>query len=87
MSNGSRNSRFSGSLTVVSYPRDPIAIACAKCGRQGRYRRSTLVGRFGRDAVMPDLLVELAGCPRHLDMQDPCAAIYPDLARMPKLVE
>ncbi|MCA6303680.1 MAG: hypothetical protein IM628_02515 [Phenylobacterium sp.] len=72
-----------GALTTTTYPHDPVRVACDRCGRQGRYRRSTLVGRFGADASMPDVLIRIAACPRHGSASDPCGAHFPDLATKP----
>lgn len=69
-----------GALTVASYPLDSVRLSCRKCGREGRYRRSTLVERFGPEARMPDVLRVLADCPRYGNTGDPCQAIYPDLS-------
>jgi hypothetical protein len=66
-------------LTLTSYPRDLVRLACDRCGRSGQYRRETLIERFGRDAQMPTVLVALADCPRYKDMSNPCGAHYPDL--------
>jgi len=70
-----------GALTTSTYPHDPIRLACAKCGRQGRYRRASLIERFGPNAPMPSVLSQLAECPRRGNASDPCGALYPDLAR------
>jgi hypothetical protein len=75
-----------GALTVASYPHDPIKIACRKCGRSGRYKRSTLVEMFGADQVMPEVLSRLAACDKRGNASDPCQVIFPDLARKPKPV-
>lgn len=68
-----------GSMTVETYPYDPVRLACRKCGRAGQYRRTTLLDRFGPDAAMPDVLAALADCPRRGNASDPCGVIYPDL--------
>ncbi len=50
-----------------------IRLACDKCGRQGQYRRQTLVGRFGPDAKMPDILYQLSSdCPKRVSYSDWC---------------
>ena len=53
-----------GAWTIGTYPLDLVRIACAKCGRAGRYRRATLLDRYGADMAMPELRHELAQCPR-----------------------
>ena len=45
-----------GSLFMTDHPTDPIEIDCQKCGRHGRYRKATLIEKYGRDTVLPDLL-------------------------------
>ena len=52
--------RASGSLTITDHPTDPIEIDCQKCGRNGRYRKATLIEKYGSDTVLPDLLALLA---------------------------
>ena len=49
--------RASGSLTITDHPTDPIEIDCQKCGRNGRYRKATLIEKYGSDIVLPDLCV------------------------------
>ena len=66
-------------VTVETYPFDPIRLACKACGRTGRYRRATLLARFGPAESMPDVLTALAACPRHGNASDPCGVHYPDL--------
>lgn len=70
-----------GALTLSTYPHDPVRLACAKCGRQGQYRKAKLIGRFGAEAPMPTVLNRLAECLRRENASDPCGAIYPDLAK------
>ena len=45
-----------GSLFITDHPTDPIEIDCQKCGRNGRYRKATLIEKYGSDIVLPDLL-------------------------------
>lgn len=75
---------MAGSLTVTTFPHDPINILCRKCERHGRYRRQSLINKFGPHASMPDELAELASCPRRGSASDPCCAIYPDLGKWRK---
>jgi len=51
-----------------------VAIACARCGRAGRYDKAMLVERFGPSISLSEVLVKLANCPRRGDMADPCRA-------------
>ena len=48
------------SLTIADHPTDPIVIVCQKCDRNGRYRKATLIEKYGDDTVLPDLLAMLA---------------------------
>jgi hypothetical protein len=50
-----------GSRTIKDFPTDPIKIECKLCDRQGRYRKATLIEKYGRDTVLPDLLELIAG--------------------------
>lgn len=43
-------------LTLRTYPEAWIIIRCDQCGREGRYRRETLIARYGADAALPDVL-------------------------------
>ena len=64
--------------TTSTTKSDPVEIKCAKCGRFGRYRRATLIKRFGPDKPMPTVLTELASdCPNSKEpvcWTDPCGA-------------
>jgi len=71
----------SGALTLRTFPHDTVRLACPKCGRRGQYHRARMVGRFGPDVAMPDVLRELAQCRDWQDMSRPCRALYPDLKR------
>jgi hypothetical protein len=60
-----------------------LRVACAKCGRAGRYRLDHLIESRGRDAKLVDWLDELtADCPKQStgNLSDQCAALCPDLA-------
>ncbi|MGH7014147.1 MAG: hypothetical protein ACREEL_08355 [Stellaceae bacterium] len=64
-----------GAYLVSDLPEGLTAIACKKCGRYGRYRRETLLPRFGPDAPLPDVLVKLADCAPRSNMYDPVPRI------------
>ena len=49
-------------------------------GRTGSYRLDGLLARFGQDATLPDVLMELASCERRRDFSQPCGARLADLA-------
>lgn len=68
--------KFHGAITLATYERPMIELACAKCGRNGRYRRGNLIDRFGADIPLPDLLKRLADCPKWGSASDPCQAVY-----------
>ena len=73
--------RPSGSLTITDHPTDPIEIDCQKCDRPGRYRKATLIEKYGDDTVLPDVLALLASdCEfRNKLGNQGCGAIYPTL--------
>ena len=70
--------RSQGSLTITDHPTDPIEIDCQKCGRNGRYRKATLIENYSSDTVLPDLLALLASdCEfRNKLGNQGCGAIY-----------
>ena len=78
--------RSQGSLTITDHPTDPIEIDCQKCGRHGRYRKATLIEKYGSDIVLPDLLALLASdCEfRNKLGNQGCGAIYPALGLVQK---
>ena len=70
-----------GSLTAADYPNETVTIRCESCGREGRYRRQTLVDRFGGDMVLPEILDRIAGCERNTWLSiDRCKAFYVELS-------
>ena len=75
-----------GTLTSRDFPTDPIEVECKRCGRNGRYRKATLIEKYGSDTVLPDLLVLLASdCEfRNKLGNQGCGALYPALGRVQK---
>ena len=73
-----------GSRTIKDFPTDPIEVECKKCGRNGRYRKTALIKKYGNDIVLPDLLALIAGdCEfRGERGNQGCGAIYPALGRV-----
>lgn len=59
-----------------------VRLKCAKCGRSGQYRKTTLIEKYERDIPLPDLLHFVgASCPKMDALgNDPCGAHYWDLA-------
>jgi hypothetical protein len=51
-------------------------------GSAGRYRLSGLIARFGADAALPDVLMDLVKCERRDDFSRPCGGKFrpPDIA-------
>ena len=45
--------RSKGSLTIKDFPTDRIEVECKKCGRHGRYRKATLIEKYGSGFVLP----------------------------------
>jgi hypothetical protein len=70
-----------GALTLGDYPGEVVRLACDGCDRRGQYRRSTLIILFDEGASLPDVLNDLARCPRARDASNPCGGPYPDLAK------
>ena len=48
------------SQQIRDIPIDPIEIECKESGHHGRYRKATLIEKYGSDTVLPDLLAMLA---------------------------
>ncbi len=70
----------SGSLSPATYPTDAITIRCDRCNRTGRYKRRTLIERYGHDAAMPDVLNEITACERnHRLSVERCRAYFEEL--------
>jgi hypothetical protein len=71
-----------GSLSLGEYPTAIVRLRCSKCGRSGQYRKATLIGKYGADIPLPELLRRIAvNCPKVDALgNDPCGAHYPDLA-------
>jgi hypothetical protein len=65
--------------TTSTYPFPIVRIVCVKCGRQGQYRRQTLIDRFEPDASIPDVIAELVQCPDRMNYSDICQVRCPDL--------
>ena len=62
--------------TLADYPHETVEIECAKCGRHGRLRTARLLAEHGPDIKLPDLLREIAQCPKWGNMNDSCEACY-----------
>ena len=67
-----------GSLSLAEYPAAMVRLRCAKCRRSGQYRKATLIGKYGRDIALPDLLHLVgASCPKMDKLgNDPCGVQY-----------
>jgi hypothetical protein len=68
--------------TLADYPHDMVEVECAKCGRHGRLRTARLLAEHGPDIKLPDLLREIAQCPKWDSMNDPCGAGYSPSSQM-----
>ena len=73
---------------LSGYPAVIVNVSCKLCPRRGRYKLARLAARFGPDALLDDVLAELAGdCrywhpkPRRYDPR--CGARFDDLDRLP----
>lgn len=70
----------SGSLSPATYPTDPITIRCDRCSCVGRYKRRTLIERYGADSAMPDVLNEITACERNAQLSvERCEAYFEEL--------
>jgi hypothetical protein len=67
-----------GAWTLGEFPLPMVRVSCAKCGRAGRYCKTTLLECYGPDMTLPELDHKLAKCPRRYTMNDPCMIIYRD---------
>jgi hypothetical protein len=47
-------------VTLAEHPGDMVYLACTKCERRGRYRKATLIERYGPDQNMVGLRLILA---------------------------
>ncbi len=83
---GSTVERGKGSLTIKYFPTDRIEVEWKKCGRHGRYRKASLIEKYGSDIVLPDLLALLASdCEfRNKLGNQGCGALYPALGLVQK---
>jgi hypothetical protein len=70
-----------GSLSLGEYPAAMVRVSCAKCGRSGQYRKTTLIQLYGCDLPLPDLLHLVgASCPKMDKLgNEPCGVHYRDL--------
>ena len=68
-----------GAYSLSGFPLPIVRVDCARCGRSGQYRLSSLVSRFGGDAALPDVLAQLAHCDRQGSFSTPCGAKFSDL--------
>ena len=71
-----------GALRLADYSGAMVNVACRKCSRSGRLRRSRLEAVHGADIVLPELLARIAAdCPKMRALgTDRCGAYFPDLA-------
>ena len=69
-----------GSLSPATYPTDAITIRCDRCSRVGRYRRQTMIERYGVNAAMPDVLNAITACERNQRLSvERCEAYFEEL--------
>ncbi len=69
-----------GSLSPATYPTDAVTIRCDHCSRVGRYKRRSLIERYGADSAMPDVLNAVTGCERNDRLStDRCKAYFEEL--------
>ena len=71
-------------MKLRDYPFEIVQFSCGKCLRQGRYKKTALIEKYGADTPCPDLRSHIAhDCERMLKTAgtDPCAISYPDLLK------
>jgi hypothetical protein len=73
---------MTGSLAPSTYPTNTITVRCDQCRRVGRYKRGTLLDKFGPDMAMPDILKAITqDCGRNAPLStDRCKAVFEELA-------
>jgi hypothetical protein len=62
--------------TLSDYAHWTVEIECAKCGRHSRLRTARLLAEHGPGIKLPDLLREIAHCPKWGSTSDGCEACY-----------
>lgn len=67
------------SLTLADYPHPMVSLACSRCSRQGRYRKTTLIEEYGGEHTLPDLRHLIAKCESHNKPGTGCGVYYEDL--------
>jgi hypothetical protein len=67
-------------MTILDVRRPSLSIACAPCGRCGRYNVANLIEQYG-DAKLTDLLQTLADCRKAhpASVHNRCKAVYEGL--------
>ena len=65
--------------SLAEWPLRMVRFACSLCPRRGQYRKDTLVAKFGRDVLMPDLRYLVANCPDKDAPGAACGVYYADL--------
>ena len=64
------------------HPRDTLALVCGPCGQRGRYRVASLIGTYGPQGGLPDILCALAAegeCGASTNTLRPCQARFEGL--------
>jgi len=65
--------RSNSSITIKDFPTYRFKVECKKCGCHGRYRKATLIEKYGSDIVLPDLLGLITGdCEERQALGYPC---------------
>ena len=61
---------------------------CDWCSRVGRYKRRTLIERYGADSAMPDVLNEITACESNQRLSvERCEAYYVESRAQVKVIE
>jgi hypothetical protein len=67
-------------ILLNAYPDALVKLACDRCGRAGQYRKGNLIVKYGAAMPLPDLLREIAKCPRAGQYANGCGVRYANLA-------
>jgi hypothetical protein len=64
--------------TLADEPQPTILAACSKCSWQAAFSRAELIGNYGAECPLPNLLDHLAmpGCPKIGSQWDRCGVYY-----------
>jgi len=77
---------MAGALTLADYPTEVVYIACRRCPRLGKYRRTTLVAPYSAEAPLPEVLPAIRTCCLPCRNAPKSTIIYANLGGMPQIL-